>query len=175
MSTQNWSILPKFAKKNPAKSAVFYWFFLGQVSPPNLPWNRPIFLRICPGKSFEIWLFSAKIPQNRPIFLLILTFLPLKSCEIGRFFREFAPENPAKFCFFSTKYQKPWNKDVFEQCTSTRSEVFSSLLYLDATNCVSLSVLILTWKKFGHNNCPRMQKVHFWLIWVAQNILAQAL
>ena len=46
--------------------------------PRNFPWNRPIFLRICPWKSFEIWLF------------------PLKSREIGRFFREFAPENPAK-------------------------------------------------------------------------------
>ena len=26
-------------------------------------------------------------------------FFPRKSREIGRFFREFAPENPAKFCF----------------------------------------------------------------------------
>ena len=76
ISTQNWSILAKFAKKNPAKSAVFYWLFLGEVSPRNFPWNRPIFLRICPWKSFEIWLFSAKIPRNRPIFLRILTFLP---------------------------------------------------------------------------------------------------
>ena len=107
ISTQNWSILAKFAKKNPAKSAVFYWLFLGEVSPRNFPWNRPIFLRICPWKSFEIWLFSAKIPRNRPIFLRILTFLPRKSREIGRFFREFSPENPAKFCFFSAKYQKP--------------------------------------------------------------------
>ena len=66
----------KFAEKNPAKSAIFYWLFLGEVSPWNFPWKRPIFLRICPWKSFEIWLFSAKIPQNRPIFLRILTFLP---------------------------------------------------------------------------------------------------
>ena len=28
--------------------------------------------------------------------------------EIGQFFHEFAPENPAKFGFFSAKYQKPW-------------------------------------------------------------------
>ena len=95
------------AKKNPAKSAVFYWLFLGEVSPRNFPWNRPIFLIICPRKSFKIWLFSAKIPRNRPIVLRILTFLPRKSREIGRVFREFAPENPAKFCFFSAKYQKP--------------------------------------------------------------------
>ena len=132
----------EICQKNPAKSAVFYWLFLGEVSPRNFPWNRPIFLRICPWKSFEIWLFSAKIPRNRPIFLRILTFLPRKSrkispflCEfwlfsrenpgnplifpriltfflrksreINRFFRKFPPENPAKFCFFSAKYQKP--------------------------------------------------------------------
>ena len=90
----------EICQKNPAKSAVFYWLFLGEVSPRNFPWNRPIFLRICPWKSFENWLFSAKIPRNGPIFLRILTFFPRKSREIGRFFREFAPENPAKFCFF---------------------------------------------------------------------------
>ena len=127
ISTQNWSILAKFAKKNPAKSAVFYWLFLGEVSPRNFPWNRPIFLRICPWKSFENWLFSAKIPRNGPIFLRILTFLPRKSPEIGRLFREFwlfSRENPAKsadfsanlplkiprnFAFYSAKYQKPWS------------------------------------------------------------------
>ena len=76
ISTQNWSILAKFAKKNPAKSAVLYWLFRGEVSSWNFPWNRPIFLRICPRNSFEIGLFSTKIPQNRPIFLRILTFLP---------------------------------------------------------------------------------------------------
>ena len=116
----------EICQKNPAKSAVFYWLFLGEVSPRNFPWNRPIFLRICPWKSFEIWLFSAKIPRNRTIFRRILTFLPLKSREIGRFFREFwlfSRENPAKSAdfsanlplkiprncaFFSAKYQKPW-------------------------------------------------------------------
>ena len=98
ISTQNWSILAKFAqKKNQAKWAVFYWLFLGEVSPRKFPWNRPIFLRIltflrwkpCEIGRFcrEFWLFSR---------------------EIGRFFREFANENPTKFCFFSAKYQKPW-------------------------------------------------------------------
>ena len=108
ISTQNWSILAKFAKKNPAKSAVFYWLFLGEVSTRNFPWNRPIFLRICTWKSFENWLFCAKIPRNRPIVPRILTFPPQKSHEIGRFFRAFALENPAKFCFFSAKYLRPW-------------------------------------------------------------------
>ena len=95
--------------------------FLPIVSWWSFPWNfqrdRPIFLTICPWKSFEIWLCSAKIPRNRPIFLRFLTFLPLKSREIrwffcefwlfsrenGRFFREFARENPAKFCSFFRK------------------------------------------------------------------------
>ena len=117
MSMQDWSILSKFAKRNPAKSSVFYWLFLGEVSPWNFPWNQPIFLRTCPWKSFKIWLFCtetreigwfvcefwlspANIPRNRPIFLRNLTFFPRKSREIGQFFREFAPENPAKFFFF---------------------------------------------------------------------------
>ena len=90
----------EISPQNPAKSAVFYWLFLGKVFPQNFPWNRPIFLRLCPWKSFEIWPFCAKIPRNRPIFPRILTFFPRKSREIGWFFREFAPENPAKFCFF---------------------------------------------------------------------------
>ena len=66
----------KICQKNPAKSAVFYWLFLGGVSLRNFPWNRPIFLRIWPWKSFEIWLFPAKIPRNQPIFPQILTLLP---------------------------------------------------------------------------------------------------
>ena len=33
---QNWSILAKFATKNPAKSAVYYWLFLGEVPPPKI-------------------------------------------------------------------------------------------------------------------------------------------
>ena len=85
ISTQNWSILTKFAKKNPAKSAVFYWLFLGEVFPKNFPWNRPIFLRIC--------------PENPSKF----DFFPLKSCEICRFFCEFwlfSRENPAKSADF---------------------------------------------------------------------------
>ena len=118
----------EICQKNPAKSAVFYWLLL-EVSPWNFPWNRPIFLRICPWKSFEIWLFSAKIPRNRPIFLRILTFLPQKSRKICRFFHEFwlfSRENPARladfsanlplkiprnFALFSTKYQKPCKEE----------------------------------------------------------------
>ena len=58
----------------------------------------------------------SKNPENPSKF----DFFPLKSREIGRFFhefwlfsrenrqffREFAPENAVKFCFFSAKYQK---------------------------------------------------------------------
>ena len=125
----------EICQKNPAKSAVFYWLFLGEVSPRNFPWNRPIFLRICPWKSFENWLFSAKIPRNGPIFLRILTFLPRKSREIGRFFREFwlfsreigrffrefAPENPTKFCFFFREISEALHMpDVTTQTVSVR-------------------------------------------------------
>ena len=95
------------------RSSEIGWFFLLIVSwrsfPPKFPVKSADFLRICPWKSFENWLFSAKIPRSRPIFLRILTFLPRKSHEIGRFFREFAPENPAKFCFFFREISEALN------------------------------------------------------------------
>ena len=75
----------EICQKNPAKSAVFYWLFLGEVFPKNFPWNRPIFLRICPEN-----------PSKFDFFLL-------KSREIGRFFCEFwlfSRENPAKSADF---------------------------------------------------------------------------
>ena len=92
---------------------IFQWFLwvlleaLGiiLVLGLNFPWNRLIFLRICPRKSFENWLFSAKIPRNGPIFQRILTFLPRKSPKIGRDFREFwlfSCKNAAKSVDFST-------------------------------------------------------------------------
>ena len=104
----------EICQKNPAKSAVFFWLFLGEVSCWNFPCNRPIFLRICPWKSFEIWLFSVKIPRNRPIFLRILTFLPRKSRGIGRF--------SANFDFFPAKI--PWNRPIFPRiCPRKSSEI----------------------------------------------------
>ena len=91
--------------------------FLGEVSPQNFPWNRPIFLRICPEnpskfdffllKSREIdrffcefWLFSREIGR-------FLSERWLFFREIGRFFREFAHKNPAKFCFFPRSIRSP--------------------------------------------------------------------
>ena len=78
ISTQNWSILAQFAKRNPAKSLFFTDCFLAKflpeisreigqffcefwLSPVNIPRNRPIFPRIWPWKSREILLF---LPRN---------------------------------------------------------------------------------------------------------------
>ena len=98
-----------------------YWVVSWRSFPPKFPVKSADFSKNLPQKSFEIWLFSAKIPRNRPIFLRILTFLPRKSREIGRFlsefwlfsheigrfFREFAHKNPAKFCFFPRSIRSP--------------------------------------------------------------------
>ena len=116
----------EICQKKSSEIGCFLLIISWRSFPPwNFPWNQPIFLRICPWKSFEIWLFSAKILRNRPVFLRILTFLPRKSREIGRFFHEcwlFSRKNPLKsadfsanlplkilrnFALFSTKYQKP--------------------------------------------------------------------
>ena len=87
-----------FPPKFPVKSADF---------PKNLPLKILRKLTFFRQKSRSWTDFSAnfdfspaKIARNRLIALRILTFFPRKSREIGRFFREFAPENPAKFCFF---------------------------------------------------------------------------
>ena len=64
--------------KNPTKLAVLSDCFLAKF-PPQISREIGQFLS-------EFWLFSR---------------------EIGRFFREFAPEIPAKSCFFSAKYRKP--------------------------------------------------------------------
>ena len=93
--------------------------------PPKFPVKSADFSKNLLLKILRNLTFSAKIPRNRTIFPQILTFLPRKFREISRFFREFwlfprkigpffhefAPVNPAKFCFFfSVKDQKPWNK-----------------------------------------------------------------
>ena len=90
------------------------------------------FFRSNPAKSAY---FSANFdfsPANRTIFLRIFTFFPCKSREIGWFFREFAPANPAKFCFFSRE--------------------ISEALYLQRVNNVPKLPGVLRWtlRKIGH-------------------------
>ena len=106
ISMQNWLILAKFAKKNPAKSVVFYWLFLGKFPPPprNFLWNRPILLIICPWKNLSKFEFFPLKSTKSADFLRILTFLPRKSCQIGWFFHEFwlfSRRNPTKLAEFS--------------------------------------------------------------------------
>ena len=109
----------EICQKNPAKSAVFYWLFLGEVSPKNFPWNRPIFLRICPENPSKFDFFPLKSREIGRFFCEFWLF----SCEIGQFVNEFwlfSHENPTKsadfsanlplkiprnFGFFSAKYQ----------------------------------------------------------------------
>ena len=118
-------------QKNPAKSAVFYWLFLGEVSPQNFPWNRPIFFRICPEnpskfdffplKSREIGRFSANFdfsPAKSADFSVNLNFFPVKIPRNRPIFPWICPWKSRKILlFFSAKYQKPSNslykKQVF--------------------------------------------------------------
>ena len=100
-------------QKNPARSAVFYWLFLAEVSPRNLEWNRPIFLRIRPWKSSQIWLFFAEILRNRPIFPRIW---PWKSREILLFFpRNIRSPDKVVQALFPSSLSWGWVK----RCSST--------------------------------------------------------
>ena len=135
ISTQNWSILAKFTQKNPANSAVFYWLLLGEVSPPPPEISRefapenPSKFDFFPLKSrkigrffCEIWLFFRENPTKLADFSTNFDFfpakIPRKSCEIGWFFREFAPENPAKFCFFFREALWRCAAKLFHMCIS---------------------------------------------------------
>ena len=60
--------------------------------------NKSLSSEICSGSSHEI---GRSLPIVWPLKF------PRNFREIGRFFREFVPENPAKFDFFSATYQKP--------------------------------------------------------------------
>ena len=102
----------KFAKKNPAKSAVFYWLFLGEVSPPKFPVK------------------SADFSKNLPLKILRkLTFSPRKSREIGRFsckFWLFCRENSTKsadcsanFDFFPSNILR--NRPIFPRICPWKS------------------------------------------------------
>ena len=74
---QRWSYRRKIdpffeiCRKKSSEIGYFLLIVSWRSFPWNFPWKRSIFLRICPWKSFEIWLF------------------PLKSRGIGRFFCEF--------------------------------------------------------------------------------------
>ena len=104
---QNWWILPKFAQKIKRNRLFFIDCFLAKFLPRNFPWNRPIFLRICPENPSKFDSFPLKSRKIGQFFCEFWLF----SREISRFFREFALENPTKFCFFSAKYQKPCPMD----------------------------------------------------------------
>ena len=112
--------LAKFSPKFPVKSADF---------PNNLP------LKILRNLNFFRW--------NQPIFLRILTLLPWKSCKIGRFvsefwlfsreiggfFHEFAPENPAKFCFFFRKISEALYKPFSSRKGGSTVQVLNLYLW----------------------------------------------
>ena len=60
--------------------------------------NQSISNKVFPENNHKIGFF----------YRLIFSWVwPENSCEIGRFFLEFAPKNPTKFDFFSATYQKP--------------------------------------------------------------------
>ena len=100
-----------FSEISPQKSSKVSCFLLN-VSWRSFPAKfpviiRPIFLTICPWNSFEMWLFSAKIPRNRPISTRILTFFRENLAKLADFSANFPLKIPRNFAFFSAKYQKP--------------------------------------------------------------------
>ena len=124
-------------KKIQRNQLFFTDCFLAKFPPEIFPWNRPIFLRICPWKSFEIWLFSAKIPRKRPIFLNF-DFSPAK-----------IPRNRPIFPWILTFF--PRNRPIFPRiCTWKSREI---LLFFRE---VSEALYILCQMPQGTTTCGTM-------------------
>ena len=90
----------EICQKKSSEIGCFLLIVSWRSFPQKFPVKSADFSKNLPRKSFEIWLFSAKIPRNRPIFLRILTF---------------SRENPAKsadfwvnFDFFPAKIPRNW-------------------------------------------------------------------
>ena len=96
-------------KKNNAGHDDAKLIDFSEISPPKSS-EISCFLLIVSWRSFppKFPVTSADFSNNLPLKILRnLTFFPLKSREIGRFFREFPLENPAKFCFFPRNIRSP--------------------------------------------------------------------
>ena len=68
--------------------------------PAKFPVKSADFSKNLPLKILRKWTFSGENPAKSADCSANFDFFPAKTREIGRFFREFAPENPAKFCFY---------------------------------------------------------------------------
>ena len=117
---------------------------------------------ICSASSLEI---------GRSLPIVFQRYWPRKfsrnSCKIGRFFREFAPENPAKFDFFFATYQKPCilkEQALVKQIevVITVSYIFVPLTYLQIKNRDEMEKRTQTGLVMGHAyGVTAIKKVNF--------------
>ena len=87
-----------FSEISPPKSSEIGCFCF--CFPPKFPVKSADFSKNLPLKILRNLTFFRENPAKSADFSMNFDFFPAKIPEIGRFFREFAPENPVKFCFF---------------------------------------------------------------------------
>ena len=110
-----------------------------------LPRNRRIFPRILT--------FSRENPTKSANFSASFDFFPRKSREIGRFFREFAPENPAKLCgFFPRNIRSPEERKEIENEPRIKSlhlkfSLLTCNIHVDTEDCY---FPIVIWDLLSH-------------------------
>ena len=113
----------------------------------HFPWNQPLFLRICPWKSFEIWLFShenparsadfsanfdffpVKIPRNQSIFPRIC---PWKSREILLFFPRNIRSPVRSLDVVSPQNLPVIHSSVITRCRSCRTYINPFVTFTDS-------------------------------------------
>ena len=109
------------------------------IIPPLPPPKKMAKLPFCFIRNVREICFQAKLASQYLQNWLFLTIVfwqnlsqifPPNSCEIGRFFCEFISENPTKFGFFSTTYQRPCVMNGLHYKSSWSGGLFLSLLQL---------------------------------------------
>ena len=111
----------EICQKKSSEIGCFLLIVSWRSFPPKFPVKSADFSKNLPLKILRNLTLSAKIQRNRTIFRRILTFLPRKSHEIGRFFWnfDFFPAKsadfsanlplkiPRKFAFFPRNIRSP--------------------------------------------------------------------
>ena len=92
--------LSEISPKKSSEISCFLLIVSWRSFPTKFPVKSADFSKNLPLKILRNLTFFRENPAKSADFSANFDFFPEKIPEIGRFFREFAPENPAKFCFF---------------------------------------------------------------------------
>ena len=115
MSTQNWSILA--SQNNPAKSAVFYWLFLDEVSPRNFREMGRFFLEFAPESPAKFFFFFREISEAlyKWVLRLVCLFSSHNEIKTGLF------KTNGTVCLSRWNVRIQWIAETSNQCKGSET------------------------------------------------------